>query len=318
MARRRQHGGGLPFILAVIALALASAGALALSSSSTEQHRHRASDRALAQAREALLAYAADRPIDARVGPGYLPCPDLDDDGWAEATCGSLSGHIGQEQRLGRLPWKTLGLPDLRDGYGERLWYAVSTRYKGLLNCAASAACVMRNDRRRSRIRDPITERRAVAESECMLRCNVNLSQTCKSIQAHIYRNMLFRQRAVASLTSASDSCAQKAARQPIAADAIPERESILGGEARQRAATESSPLRGSPVRERGPPTPARGSGPSASNPVQVCAHRALLQVGGCHAAGWNCAAACSDHPASTNKRACALQRTRSRSGRAK
>jgi hypothetical protein len=126
----------------VITFAFVSAGALALSSASTEQHRLRATERALAQAREALLAYAADRPIDARVGPGYLPCPDLDDDGWAEATCGSLAGQLGQEQRLGRLPWKTLGLPDLRDGHGERLWYAVSTRYKGLLNCAASRACI--------------------------------------------------------------------------------------------------------------------------------------------------------------------------------
>src|SRR5690606_23241172 len=31
---------------------------------------------------------------------------------------------------LGRLPWKTLGLPDLRDGDGERLWYAVSENFK--------------------------------------------------------------------------------------------------------------------------------------------------------------------------------------------
>ena len=142
MATSRQHGSGLPLLLAMLAFVFVSAGALALSSASTEQHRLRATERALAQAREALLAYAADRPIDARVGPGYLPCPDLDDDGWAEATCGSLSGHLGQEERLGRLPWKTLGLPDLRDGHGERLWYAVSTRNKGLLNCAASRACI--------------------------------------------------------------------------------------------------------------------------------------------------------------------------------
>ena len=73
---------------------------------------------------------------------GGLPSvPDLDER-WAEATCGSLAGNVGQDQRLGRLPWKTLGLPDLRDGYAERLWYAVSTRYKGLLNCAASRACI--------------------------------------------------------------------------------------------------------------------------------------------------------------------------------
>ncbi len=31
---------------------------------------------------------------------------------------------------MGRLPWKTLRLPDLRDGDGERLWYAVSNNFK--------------------------------------------------------------------------------------------------------------------------------------------------------------------------------------------
>lgn len=106
------------------------------------QARARITERALAQAREALIAYAAGRPITPAVGPGYLPCPDLDGDGWAEATCGSLDGASGQAQRLGRLPWKTLGLPMLTDGDGERLWYAVSTRYKGLLNCAASRGCI--------------------------------------------------------------------------------------------------------------------------------------------------------------------------------
>ncbi|MBK7357421.1 hypothetical protein [Propionivibrio sp.] len=31
---------------------------------------------------------------------------------------------------IGRLPWKKLGLPDLRDSSGERLWYAVSDNFK--------------------------------------------------------------------------------------------------------------------------------------------------------------------------------------------
>lgn len=125
------------FILAV----LASAAAIAMSVRATEAQRARVTERALAHAKEALLAYAAERPITAAVGPGYLPCPDTDDDGWAESTCGSLSGHLGQADRLGRLPWKTLGLADLRDAHGERLWYAVSSRHKGLLNCAASREC---------------------------------------------------------------------------------------------------------------------------------------------------------------------------------
>jgi hypothetical protein len=135
---------GFTLVLASLLLVLA-AGALVwfeLAARGSAARRDAISDRAIAQAREALIAYAADRPINAWVGPGYLPCPDLDDDGWAESTCGSQSGDSGQEARLGRLPWKTLGLPDLRDGHGERLWYAVSSKHKGLLNCGASRACV--------------------------------------------------------------------------------------------------------------------------------------------------------------------------------
>jgi hypothetical protein len=143
MSRRRREDGVVAMLAALVLLVGAAfflASVLAGVAGGAE--RDAASDRAIAQAREALVAYAVDRAIDRAVGPGYLPCPDRDDDGWAEPTCGSLSGDSGQEQRLGRLPWKTLGLPDVRDGHGERLWYAVSTRHKGLLNCAASRACV--------------------------------------------------------------------------------------------------------------------------------------------------------------------------------
>jgi hypothetical protein len=140
--RTRAHGGALLMAALILMAAALATAALQLANLSVASRRDRVSDRALAQAREALIAYAADRPITPAVGPGYLPCPDLDDDGWAEATCGSLSGELGQAERLGRLPWKTLGLPDLRDGYGERLWYAVSSKHKGLLNCAASRTCL--------------------------------------------------------------------------------------------------------------------------------------------------------------------------------
>jgi hypothetical protein len=139
--RRRTRQGGMSLVLAALVFFVAGA-LLLLNVGASPARRDEVTVRALGQAREALLAHAADRPIGSGVGPGFLPCPDMDDDGWAESICGSLAGDRGQEQRLGRLPWKTLGLPDLRDGHGERLWYAVSTRYKGLLNCAASAACV--------------------------------------------------------------------------------------------------------------------------------------------------------------------------------
>src|SRR5258708_7945533 len=92
---------GAAFLLAILALLAGIGVALAvdLTAHAGASRRERASERALAQAREALIAYATDRPMSREVGPGYLPCPDLDGDGWAEATCGSQSGDTGQAQR---------------------------------------------------------------------------------------------------------------------------------------------------------------------------------------------------------------------------
>lgn len=80
--------------------------------------RERATNEALAQAKDALIAYAVSHPTR----PGQLPCPDVNNDGAEDlaASCTSL---------IGRLPWITLGLPDLRDDSGERLWYAVSADF---------------------------------------------------------------------------------------------------------------------------------------------------------------------------------------------
>jgi hypothetical protein len=97
--------------------------------------RDKVTDEALKKAKVALIAYATTQPLTttSAVGPGLLPCPDLNDDGLAnDGSCGDEIGSTaaGQINRLGRLPWKTLGIEDLRDGYGERLWYAVSSMYK--------------------------------------------------------------------------------------------------------------------------------------------------------------------------------------------
>ena len=89
--------------------------------------RDKITDAALAQAKDALIGFAAGRDLVAGANrPGDLPCPDLDDDGDADAVPGCDTAA----RALGRLPWKTLGLPDLRDGYGQRLRYAVSSSFK--------------------------------------------------------------------------------------------------------------------------------------------------------------------------------------------
>lgn len=96
---------------------------------------------ALKQAKQALLQYAVNYPelhedSDRIAGPGYLPCPDqndgpdqgdgIQDDGQVgQSNCSEVTGTT-----LGRLPTRDLGLDDLRDAAGERLWYAVSHEFK--------------------------------------------------------------------------------------------------------------------------------------------------------------------------------------------
>lgn len=84
---------------------------------------------ALNMAKQALIGYAVSYPekVNAKKGPGYLPCPDRDNNGNAEGGC-ALDGEINKT--TGRLPFKTLELSELRDGSGARLWYALSDKYR--------------------------------------------------------------------------------------------------------------------------------------------------------------------------------------------
>lgn len=123
MSRLRQHaaGGAALILLLLVAGALTAMMLLRHAVVRSMAARDAATAVALARAQEALLAYAvAVAPDTAAKRPGDLPCPDLNNDGSAELTC------VTADKRLGRLPWKTLDLSDVRDGSGERLWYALS------------------------------------------------------------------------------------------------------------------------------------------------------------------------------------------------
>lgn len=93
-------------------------------------HRLQHDAAVLAHAKEALLGYAAAYPelINPTRGPGFLPCPDRNNDGLL-LTEGSCSSKSGTAKMVGRLPWRYLGLPDLRDSSGDRLWYAVADNF---------------------------------------------------------------------------------------------------------------------------------------------------------------------------------------------
>ena len=135
-ARGRQQG----VVLLLILLVLLSAASYALLSSLNvaRQHSrasHATSAASLAAAERALLGYAARYPDDPEVaslvaGPGHLPCPDTrfdagDVPGQADPPC-ALSSGTG----TGLLPWRTLDLPELRDGDGAPLWYAVDDAFR--------------------------------------------------------------------------------------------------------------------------------------------------------------------------------------------
>ncbi len=130
---RRTAQAGIAAVLLLVILVMGSLYAL-LSGVNTataelQQKRDDATTAALKQAKEALIARAA---MDAN-RPGSLPCPDLvtniagnvPNDGVADLLAGPNCPSY-----IGRLPWRTLGLPDLRDSSGERLWYALSASFR--------------------------------------------------------------------------------------------------------------------------------------------------------------------------------------------
>lgn len=115
--RSIQQGQALLALLAILGIVVSVLIYGLVSPASLTIENDRITNAALAQAKEALIGYAA-RDSNR---PGSLPCPDTNNDGSAQLFSGSFC-----PSEIGRLPWRTLGLPDPRDGSGERLWYAVS------------------------------------------------------------------------------------------------------------------------------------------------------------------------------------------------
>jgi hypothetical protein len=120
----RQRGLALLVLLALFATAAAYLLVTSLNKSSAALSVARAQTNqdVMAQAKAALLAYAASNALTAAI-PGSLPCPDRNNNGNAEPSCSGVN-------LLGRLPYKTLGIGELRDTSGELLWYAVSTNFR--------------------------------------------------------------------------------------------------------------------------------------------------------------------------------------------
>lgn len=116
----KQHGVALMVMLLIMIVGAAAILVGSLASSAIRIKRDKTTENALAQAKEALIG----RAVADNNRPGSLPCPDTNDDGSAELLSGNECPSY-----TGRLPWRTLKLPDLRDGAGARLWYALSQNF---------------------------------------------------------------------------------------------------------------------------------------------------------------------------------------------
>lgn len=118
-----QQGAALLLMVAILVVGAAAVLVGSLNAPAINIARQQQTSAALAQAKDALIAYA----VTDTNRPGEIPCPDVNGDGFSLPT----DEYSGKNcvRLLGRLPWKTLRLPDLRDGSGEPLWYAVSDSF---------------------------------------------------------------------------------------------------------------------------------------------------------------------------------------------
>jgi type II secretory pathway pseudopilin PulG len=123
MKLQKQKGAALIIFALVLMLAATTLFISQLDGATIKAQRDKKTTAVLAEAKAALIGFAAKSgTASGSARPGELPCPDTDNDGASNTPC--IANVIG------RLPWKDLGISDLRDGDDERLWYAVSANFE--------------------------------------------------------------------------------------------------------------------------------------------------------------------------------------------
>jgi hypothetical protein len=120
----KQKGAALVILAVILALAATTFLVSQLDGSGVKIEREKKTAIVLNEAKNALLGWSV-----LQGKPGILPCPEdatligSVNEGSALVSCNSAFPVVG------RLPWRTLGLGDIRDGNGDRLWYAVSSGF---------------------------------------------------------------------------------------------------------------------------------------------------------------------------------------------
>lgn len=130
-------------MLLLLVLGVSTLFTRALLSHRADAARAATNTKLLAEAKDALLGYAATWDATHPGQLGFLPCPDIDASGTLpEGTAHELLCGLPYRNAIGRLPWRTLGIEPGRGEGADCLWYAVSGSWKA----AGSASPTMLNE----------------------------------------------------------------------------------------------------------------------------------------------------------------------------
>lgn len=124
MKNKQQQGAVLIYVVFVLLIIFATYRLQSISQVSNSTYRQQKTQQALNEAKQAIIGWSILQNT-----PGQLPCPEDNtligtlNEGSAKSSCNTLPA-------IGRLPWKTLGIGDIRDGNGDKLWYVISAGFR--------------------------------------------------------------------------------------------------------------------------------------------------------------------------------------------
>jgi hypothetical protein len=122
---RSQRGQAALLVVMLVGIAAALLVYGMIDTTSAALRRDQNTAAAFSEVKRALIGWSVQRdPLihGANARPGELPCPDMNNDGFEDGTC--AAGAIG------RVPWRTLGIPKPKDAAGQTLWYAIAGPFR--------------------------------------------------------------------------------------------------------------------------------------------------------------------------------------------
>jgi hypothetical protein len=126
---KSQQGAALLLFMLILVMASSYTLLSKLNTARKPYVRDIVTSKVLAEAKKTLISYAVTYPersgtVDTTAGPGYMSCPDTDNNGSPNTPCGPNAE--------GRFPGEFWGSNDYLDSSGQRLWYAISDNFRNI------------------------------------------------------------------------------------------------------------------------------------------------------------------------------------------